>query len=173
MPSDATSRRTFSSLYSSSSSGEWTPTIVRPLLAYRSCQLFTNGNVLRQLKQPNVQNSTSTTRPLRPFSVNGSELIQLPGANSGAISASEVATSRVLAAKVGTSEPNTCQPFVNPILTIRMPETTSPTTSRIFVLSCHNIMLPFLSDHLAEPGASDADSLQLSNNVRDIPALDT
>jgi hypothetical protein len=34
-------------------------------------------------------------------------------------------------------------------------------------------MLPFLSDHLAEPGASDADSLKLSNNVRDIPALDT
>src|SRR5437867_2266713 len=58
--------------------------MVSPCPAYRACQSRNCGITFLQLYQPNVQNSTATTRPRRASIVSGALLIHLPAVISGA-----------------------------------------------------------------------------------------
>src|SRR2546422_1533468 len=70
--------------FSQKNSGECTPTMVKPALAYLPCQSRNCGITFWQLIQPWVQNSTSTTRPRRPPMVSGGLLSHGAPAMSGA-----------------------------------------------------------------------------------------
>src|SRR6185295_10029357 len=65
----------------------------------------------------------STTRPRRLLSVNGSELIHVPGANSGAAAS-------VIFGGISGKDPNARQLFVKVNAPISNPVTTVPTISR-------------------------------------------
>src|SRR5438132_6169684 len=84
MPSSRTASTTLSNGFSQPNSGQCTPTVARPCAAYLSCQSRNCGITFLQLYQPNVQNSTATTRPRRPSILSGVLLIHLPAASSGA-----------------------------------------------------------------------------------------
>src|SRR6266404_7850312 len=83
-PSFFVASTTLSYDFSQKNSGLCTPTIVNPSFSYRSYQPRNCGITLRQLIQPKVQNSTSTTLPRRPEVVRGPLLIQRSPATSGA-----------------------------------------------------------------------------------------
>src|SRR5207237_8017571 len=65
MPSSRTASTTLSNGFSQPNSGQCTPMMVRPCAAYLPCQSRNCGITFLQLYQPNVQNSTATTRPRR------------------------------------------------------------------------------------------------------------
>src|SRR2546422_6980288 len=70
--------------FSQKNSGECTPTMVKPALAYLPCQSRNCGITFWQLIQPWVQNSTSTTRPRSQPMVSGGLLSHGAPAMSGA-----------------------------------------------------------------------------------------
>ena len=78
MPSFFVAAATLSYGFSQKNSGVWTPTIVSPCPAYRSCHARNCGTTFLQLIQPYVQKSMSTTRPRSRWMVSGSLLIQAP-----------------------------------------------------------------------------------------------
>src|SRR5258705_13723660 len=79
------------------------------------------GNVLRQLIQPKVQNSISTTRPRSSLSLSGAELIQSPVANSGALADSELLYSVELPNELRIS-------FVKPVAQLKAATIRTPAT---------------------------------------------